>query len=87
MDEEKLAQWTTNDAHPSGYVDGLLTPLVEAPIIKAPGDYVANFAQQNDLFNAALDRILSGESTAEEVIKEVEPQIEALMQGAYTAGF
>lgn len=86
-EEEKLAQWTTNDAHPSGYVDGLLTPLVEAPIVKTPGDYVANFAQQNDLFDAALDRILSGESTAEEVIKEVEPQIEALMQGAYTAGF
>ena len=70
-DADKLAQWTTNDAHPSGYVDSLLTPLVESPITSAQSDYVRNFAQQKDLFDAALDRIFSGTATAEEAIMEV----------------
>lgn len=87
MDEEKLAQWTNNATHPSGYVGGLLTPLVESPITSAPTDYVRNFTQQNDLFSAALDRIFSGTATAEEAIMEVKPQIESLMQGIYSHGF
>lgn len=86
-DADKLAQWTENDTHPSGYVGSLLTPLVESPITSAPSDYVRNFTQQKDLFDAALDRIFSGTATAEEAIMEVAPQIEALMQGAYSFGF
>ena len=49
----------------------LLTPLVESPITSAPSDYVRNFTQQKDLFDAALDRIFSGTATAEEAIMEV----------------
>ena len=58
-----------------------------SPITSAPSDYVRNFTQQKDLFDAALDRIFSGTATAEEAIMEVTPQIEALMQGAYSFGF
>ena len=65
----------------------LLTPLVERTITSAQSHYVSNFPQQKDLFDAALDRIFSGTATAEEAIMEVAPQIEALMQGAYSFGF
>lgn len=87
MEEDKLAQWTTNDAHPSGYVGGLLTPLVESKVIVDPGDTLKNFAQQSDLVHSALQSVWLGERTAREVLTELKPQVEALMQGAYPRNY
>lgn len=87
MDKDKLAQWTRNPMHPSGYVGSLLTPLVESSVIVDPADYMKNYAQQNDLFKAALDRIFSGSATAEKALMELKPQIEALMQGRYPRNY
>ena len=81
-DPECVAQWTDNVAHPSGYVGSLLTPLLETPTFTPINESDRVFEGWSDISNlVSLDAVWNGERTAEEVLLELKPQVEAILAG------
>jgi multiple sugar transport system substrate-binding protein len=81
-DKDKLAKWTNNPQHPAGYVQGMLQPLLDGA--KAvPSDTEKNFTAQESIVKAALEPVWLGQKSAQEVLSEIKPKVEAEMQGKY----
>lgn len=81
-DPENVKSWTDNDAHPSGYVGSLLTPLLETPTRTPIDESDRCFKGWSEISNlVSLDSVWNGERTAEEVLLELKPQVEAILNG------
>lgn len=80
-----ISQWAENNpAHPAGYTDAIMTPLVTC-FAKHPSAYVRNFAQIDALVMPALEKIFMGDATAKDAMESITADIEALADGKYGA--
>lgn len=74
-EDEKLAKWTDNEAHPSGYIGA----FVEQPLengFTGPALYVKNYSKVNTLVISALDEVWLGNKTVQEALDSVDSQIQ-----------
>jgi len=82
-DPALLAKWAGPDAsHPAGFKDSMMDMVLNhsRPSITY---YVKNFGKLDSMVSAALDPVWQGEKTAEQAMKELEPQITPEIQGKY----
>jgi multiple sugar transport system substrate-binding protein len=82
-DPALLAKWAGPDAaHPAGFKDSMMDMVLHhsRPSITY---YVKNFGKLDSMVSAALDPVWQGEKTAEQAMKELEPQITPEIQGKY----
>lgn len=77
-DEELLAKWTDNAAHPSGYIGSFVDQAFENGFT-GPGLYVKHHSEVNALVLPALDEVWLGNKTAEEAIQSVDAQVQEIM--------
>jgi multiple sugar transport system substrate-binding protein len=82
-DPTDLARWTDNPVHPEGYKEAILDSMkiaIPEPI------FIKNINQiWGDYLNAAIEKIWTGQATAEDALKEAAEQVRAsgLLQGTY----
>lgn len=82
-DEELIAQWVDNEAHPDEYREFMLEP------VRDNGEYlselyVKNFNRMWDVLNPALENLWNGrETSAETVLKSIESDLDELTEGTY----
>lgn len=77
-DEELLAKWTDNAAHPSGYKGA----FVEQPLengFRGSSLYVKNWSKVNTVVMPALDEVWLGNKTAQEALDSIDAQIQDIM--------
>lgn len=82
-DETYISRWATdNPAHPEGYIDAVMTPVMEY-FHRHPSAYVKNFAKIDAVVQPALERMYLGEETAEEAMNGIAAEVEGLFEGLY----
>jgi len=82
-DDNLIKEWATgNDAHPEGYIDAIMKPVL-TNLKQHPSSYVKNFPKIDALVQPALERIFFGQETAEEAMKGIEPDVDKLIEGKY----
>jgi multiple sugar transport system substrate-binding protein len=82
-DPAQLAKWAGPDAaHPAGFKDSMVDMVLKhsRPSITY---YVKNFGKLDSMVSAALDPVWQGAKTAEQAMKELEPQITPEIEGTY----
>ncbi len=72
-DPDKVKRWTDNQYHTEGFGGTLETVLNHS--VPTPTAYVKNFSKMMDLVNPALDKVWTGEQTAEEAMRAIEPKV------------
>ncbi len=80
-DPAKLATWVgPNAAHPEGFQDSILDAVMNhsKPSVAY---YVNNFGKLDSMVAAALDPVWLGKKSAEDAMKELEPEIAPEIQG------
>ncbi len=83
-DENLVKQWAKgNKAHPEGYVDAIMKPVL-TNFRPHPSSYVRNFPLIDALVQPALERIFMGKESAEQAMKNIEPEVNKLIEGKYT---
>ncbi len=82
-DETLIAKWAKgNPAHPEGFVDAVLKPVLNN-LVQHPSATVKNFAKIDALVQPALERIYMGQQTAEQAMKQIEPEVDKISDGKY----
>jgi len=82
-DSALLAKWAGPDAaHPEGFKDSMMDMVLHhsRPCVNY---YVKNFGKIDSMVSAALDPVWQGQKTAEQAMKELEPQVRPEIQGKY----
>ncbi|HVO20222.1 MAG TPA: extracellular solute-binding protein [Anaeromyxobacter sp.] len=82
-DPALLAKWAGPDAaHPVGFKDSMMDMVLHhsKPSVVY---YVKNFGKLDSMVAAALDPVWAGKKTAEQAMRELEPQITPEIQGKY----
>ncbi len=81
-DEEKIALWAAESrARVPGYRDVLVDPIVNDSEVTGEV-YVKNFGDIGNILYPALDQVWSGDKTVDQVMAEIMPQLEPLMEGS-----
>ncbi|HLU23253.1 ABC transporter substrate-binding protein [Lederbergia graminis] len=78
-DPDIVSRWTNNKFHPSGFsgaIDAILNYSVPSPT-----GYVRNFNKILEFVDPALDQVWLGEKTAEDALKEIEKDVEKVLEG------
>jgi len=82
-DEEKIALWASESrARVKGYREVLIDPLVTNSDITGEV-YVKNFGEIGNILYPAMDQAWSGAKTVDQVMKEIMPDLQPLLQGIY----
>jgi len=82
-DENLVKLWAKgNKAHPEGYVDAFMKPVLTNFKVH-PSSYVKNFVLIDALVQPALERMYMGKETAEQAMKNIEPEVNKLIDGKY----
>jgi multiple sugar transport system substrate-binding protein len=82
-DDNLISQWARgNKAHPQGYIDAIMTPVL-TNLKQHPSSYVRNFPKIDALVQPALERMYQGQETAEQAMKNIEPEVTRLLEGKY----
>lgn len=81
-DEEKIALWASESrARVAGYRDVLVDPIVNNSEVTGEV-YVKNFGDINNILYPALDQVWVGKKTVDEVLTEIMPQLDSLLEGS-----
>ncbi|HHY81715.1 MAG TPA: sugar ABC transporter substrate-binding protein [Clostridiales bacterium] len=84
-DPELVSKWAENNpAHPASYKDAVMRATLEYGM-SGPAYNVKNYGKISAIVTPALDQVWLGEKTAEEALKEVESQINELVDGFYNS--
>ena len=82
VDEDKIALWAAESrARVPGYRDVLVDPIVENSEVTGEV-YVKNFGDINNILFPALDQVWAGDKTVDQVMAEIMPQLEPLLEGS-----
>jgi multiple sugar transport system substrate-binding protein len=82
-DPELVAKWAEgNPAHPEGYVDAVLKPAFEHGYVD-PMYYVKNLPEISAIVNPALDKVWTGEVTAQKALDDIKTKVEAKLKGVF----
>lgn len=82
-DPEHIAKWAeVKPAHPDGYKDAIMDMALNN-LKKHPSSYVKNFVRIDSIVQPTIERIYFGEVTAEEGLKQIEDDVNALIEGRY----
>jgi multiple sugar transport system substrate-binding protein len=82
-DEALVNSWAKgNKAHPEGYIDAVMKPAL-TNLKQHPSSYVKNFPKIDALVQPALERMYLGQETAEQAMKNIEPEVNKLIEGRY----
>lgn len=82
VDEDKIALWASESrARVPGYRDVLVDPIVYDSEVTGEV-YVKNFGDINNILFPALDQVWAGKKTVDQVITEIMPQLEPLLEGS-----
>lgn len=77
-DPKLMAKWMNPDVHPPEYKDAIIDYTLKAINKQLPFYYSPTYADVWDIVNPALERIWLGNVSAEEAIKDILPQVEAI---------
>ncbi|OUM97575.1 MAG: hypothetical protein A9Z00_09800 [Thermobacillus sp. ZCTH02-B1] len=81
-DEEKISLWASpGPARVEGYRDVLVDPIVNDSEVTSEV-YVKNFGDINNILFPALDQAWTGKKTVDEVMAEIMPKLEPLLEGS-----
>lgn len=81
-DPDKIDTWASvSKARVEGYKDVLVDPIVENSEVTSEV-YVKNFGDINDIMLPALDQAWVGKKTVSEVMTEIMPKLEPLLEGS-----
>lgn len=81
-DEAKIALWASESrARVAGYRDVLVDPIVNDSQVTGEV-YVKNFGDIGNIMYPALDQVWSGDKTVDQVMTEIMPQLEPLLEGS-----
>lgn len=82
-DESKIDMWASlNPARVEGYRDVLVDPIINDSEVTSEV-YVKNFGDINNIMLPALDQVWTGQKTVDEVMAEIMPDLEPLLEGSY----
>ena len=82
-DPEIIESWVVKPGHPDGYKEAILDQAMNNSVPDS-GYYIKNSVKISSIISPALDQVWSGEKTAEEALKEIEPKVEPELKGIYT---
>ncbi len=81
-DDDKISMWASlSRARVEGYRDVLVDPIVNDSQVTSEV-YVKNFNDINDILFPALDQVWVGKKTVDEVMAEIMPKLEPLLEGS-----
>lgn len=81
VEEDKIAMWASESrARVAGYRDVLIDPLVNNAQVSGEV-YVKNFGDIGNVMYPALDQVWSGAKTVDQVMGEIMPDLEPLLEG------
>ncbi len=82
LEQDKIDIWASlNPARVEGYQDVLVKPIVEDSEVTSEV-YVKNFGDINNIMLPALDQAWTGKKTVDQVMKEIMPDLEPLLEGS-----
>ena len=82
-DEEKIEQWAgESKSHPEGYREVLLDPVWENSQLSSE-HRMKRYNQINDIVFPALDKVWSGEQSAQDALNGVMPEVDKIFEGVY----
>ncbi|WEK54773.1 MAG: extracellular solute-binding protein [Candidatus Cohnella colombiensis] len=82
-DPEFIAKWAdVKPAHPDGYKEAIMETGLNN-FKKHPSAYVKNFVRIDSIVQPAIERTYFGKTTAEDAMKSIEQEVNALIQGRY----
>ncbi|MDQ8736347.1 sugar ABC transporter substrate-binding protein [Paenibacillus sp. LHD-38] len=80
----KIDSWIKNDAHPAEYKEAVIDYTLNFAG-RSPSYSLKNFVEIEPKINAALDKIWTNKDPAEKVLKDMEKEVQPLLQGKYDA--
>jgi len=83
-DPKLIESWVVKPGHPDGYKDAILNQALNNSVPDC-GYYIKNSVKISSIIGPDLDQVWSGEKTAEEALREVEPDVVPELQGVYTS--
>lgn len=82
-DPEIIESWVVKPGHPDGYKEAILDQAMNNSVPDS-GYYIKNSVKISSIISPALDQVWSGDKTAEEALKEIEPKVVPELKGVYT---
>jgi multiple sugar transport system substrate-binding protein len=83
MEESKIDMWASvSRARVEGYKDVLVDPIVADSEVTSEV-YVKNFGDINNIMLPALDQAWTGQKTVDDVMAEIMPKLEPLLEGSF----
>jgi multiple sugar transport system substrate-binding protein len=84
--EANITKWAVNNpAHPANFRTAVLETALNNGY-PSPATNTKNYGKISSIVNAALDQVWLGEKTAVQAMKEIEPQVNSLIDGFYEPG-
>ncbi len=82
VEQDKIDLWAAESrARVLGYRDVLVDPIVDDSEVTGEV-YVKNFGDINNILFPALDQVWAGDKTVDQVMEEIMPQLEPLLEGS-----
>lgn len=82
-DEGKIEQWADESkAHPAGYREVFLNPVWNNSELSSE-HRMMHYNQINDIVFPALDKVWTGEQTAQEALDKVMPEVDKIFEGRF----
>ena len=82
-DPELIKSWVVKPGHPDGYKDAIMNQTLNNSVPDI-GYSLKNYVKIDSIITPALDQVWSGDKTAEEALKGVEPDLIPELKGVYT---